>query len=175
MMVLMAKSDVERVTEEKIAQGGVLVQLYFDMQDTNKEKLQPLLVDLINGRLMKERGVVYCYGSIEEPIEKKGIYITSATVTMLFDSFFPLVNIAFSYSPAGIEILKPTNEMSFKMFELQAMLMDISQISIDYSKYVMEKVMSPEDLEKIKIQMDNRSEIGKRLLEKKKNDEEKKG
>jgi hypothetical protein len=169
----MAKSDVDRVTEEKIASGGVLVRLYFDMQDTDKDKLQPLLVELINERLMKERGVVYCYGAVEEPLERKGIYITSAIVTMLFDSFFPLVNIAFNYSPAGIEILKPISEMSFKMYDLQSMLMDISQISIDYSKYVLEKVMKPEDLEKFRAQLENRSEIGKKLLEKK-DDEDKK-
>ena len=52
----MAKSDVEKVTEEKVAKGGVLVRMYFDMQHEEKDKLQPLLVDLINERLMKEPG-----------------------------------------------------------------------------------------------------------------------
>jgi hypothetical protein len=163
----MAKSDVDRVTDEKIAKGGVLVKLYFDMQDKDKEKLQPLLVDLINERLMKERGVVYCFGSVEDPIERDGIWITSAMVTMLFESFLPLVGIAFHYSPAGIEILKPTNEMSFRTYELQSMLMDLSQISMDYSKYILEKVLKPEDIKNIKTQIDNRTETGRKLLEKK--------
>lgn len=163
----MAKSDVDRVTEEKIAKGGVLVKLYFDMQHKEKDKLQPLMVDLINERLMKERGVVYCYGAIEEPIENKGVYITSAEVTMLFDSFMPLINIAFGYSPAGIEILKPLHDLSFKTFELQSMLMDISQISLNYSQYVLEKILKPEEIEKIRTQIEQRHEIGKKLLEKK--------
>ncbi|MDE1871551.1 MAG: hypothetical protein KGI06_04930 [Candidatus Micrarchaeota archaeon] len=163
----MAKSDVEKVTEEKIAKGGVLVKLYFDMQHKEKDKLQPLLVDLINERLMKEPGVVYCYGSVEEPLEKEGTYITSAMVTMLFDKFQPLVGVAFRYAPAGIEILKPSNTMSFKIFELQAMLMDLSQISVDYSKYILEKVLKPEDIENIRTQLENRTETGKKLLEKK--------
>jgi hypothetical protein len=166
----MAKSDVDRVTEEKLAKGGVLVKFYFDMQDPDKEKLQPLMVDLINERLMKERGVVYCFGAIEEPIENKGIFITSATVTTLFDSFMPLVNIAFNYSPAGIEILKPQHDISFKIFELQSMLMDLSQISLNYSQYVLEKVLKPEDLAKIKDQISHRHEIGKKLLGKKEED-----
>ncbi|MGD0510687.1 MAG: hypothetical protein ABSA33_02495, partial [Candidatus Micrarchaeaceae archaeon] len=72
----MAKSDVDKVTDEKIAKGGILVKLYFDMQDKDKDKLQPLLVDLVNERLMKEPGVVYCYGAVEEPLEHEGIYIT---------------------------------------------------------------------------------------------------
>jgi hypothetical protein len=163
----MAKSDVDRVTEEKIAKGGVLVKLYFDMQHKERDKLQPLLVDLINERLMKEPGVVYCYGSVEEPLEKDGIFITSAMVTMLFDKFQPLVGLSFKYSPAGIEILKPTNSMTFKTFELQAMLMDLSQISLDYSKYILEKALKPEDIENLRKQLDNRIDIGKRLLEKK--------
>lgn len=163
----MAKSDVEKVTDEKIAKGGVLVKFYFDMQDKEREKLQPLLVDLINERLMKEPGVVYCYGSVEEPLERNGIFITSAMVTMLFEKFQPLVGVAFKYSPAGIEILKPENTMTFKTFELQAMLMDLSQISLDYSKYILEKVLKPEDVEKLKGQLENRFETGKKLLEKK--------
>lgn len=168
----MAKSDVEKVTEEKIAKGGVLVKLYFDMQNEDKEKLQPLLVDLINERLMKEQGVVYCYGSVEEPLERDGMYITSAIVTMLFDKLQPLVGVAFKYSPAGIEVLKPEGSINIKTFELQAMLMDLSQIALDYSKYILEKVMKPEDVNKMKEQIDNRAEIGKKLLDKK--DEEKK-
>jgi hypothetical protein len=167
----MAKSDVDKVTDEKISSGGVLVKLYFDMQNKEKEKLQPLLVDLINERLMKEPGVVYCYGSVEEPIERDGIFITSAMVTILFDKFQPLIGVAFKYSPAGIEILKPANSITLKTFELQAMLMDLSQISLDYSKYILEKVMKPEDIENLRSQIDNRSEIGKKLLEKKDDEE----
>ena len=161
----MPKSDVDRVTEEKLAKGGVLVKLYFDMQNSERDKLQPLLVDLINERLLKEKGVVYCFGSVEEPLEKDGTYITSATVTALFDSFIPLIGVAFRYSPAGIEILKPTGSMTFKTFELQSILMDLSQISMDYSKYILEKVLKPEDIEKIKGQIENRIEIGKKMMD----------
>ena len=164
------KSDVEIVTDEKIAKGGVLVKLYFDMQHKEKDKLQPILVDMINERLMKERGVVYCYGAIEEPLENKGMYITSAMVTVLFESFIPLVNVAFNYAPAGIEILKPENTMTFKTFELQAMLIDLSQISMDYSKYIAEKVMKPEDVENMRKSIENRAELGKKLLERKKDE-----
>lgn len=166
----MAKSDVDKLNDEKIAKGGVLVKLYFDMQHHEKEKLQPMMVDLINERLMKERGVVYCVGAVEEPLEKDGIFITSAAVTVLFDKFIPLLNVAFNYAPAGVEILRPLNEMTFKTYELQSMLMDLSQISLDYSKYILEKVMKPEDLEKIKDQMNRRHEAGKKLLEGKDDD-----
>ena len=163
----MAKTDVDRVTDEKVAKGGVLVRFYFDMQHKEKDKLQPLMVDLINERLLKEKGVVYCFGAIEEPIERKGIFITSATVTVLFETFVPLVSVAFKYSPAGIEILKPSNEMKFRVSELQSILMDLSQISLDYSKYMLERVMKPEDIQSVEQQLANRFELGKKLIEKK--------
>lgn len=163
----MAKTDVEVLTEEKISKGGVLAKLYFDMQNEKKESLQPLLADLINERLMKEKGIVYCYGTIEEPIESKDGFVTSAIVTILVENFFTLVGITFNYSPAGIEILKPTKNMSFRIGDLQSMLMDLSQISMNYSKYVLERVLKPEDLARIREQLNNRTAIGKRMLEKK--------
>ncbi|MCW6160391.1 MAG: hypothetical protein LVQ95_04880 [Candidatus Micrarchaeales archaeon] len=169
----MAKNDVEKVTEEKIRAGGLLVKFYFDMQHKEKEKLQPLLVDLINERLMKEPGVVYVYGSVEEPLEKEGVFITSAIVTVLFDSFMPLLSISFRYAPAGIEILKPEKEMHFKTGELQSMLMDMSALSIGYSQFMLEKVLKPDELIEIKKQLENRAELGKKLMEKKKTEEKK--
>jgi hypothetical protein len=168
----MAKSEVERVTEEKIAKGGVLTKLYFDMQQEDKAKLQPLMLELINEHLLKENGVVYCYGAIEEPLEREGVFITSAEVTMLFDSFKPLIHVAFFYSPAGIEILKPKT-MALGANELQSMLMDLSQISLDYSKYTLEHVLKPEDMERIEQQFRNRLELGKRIMEKKGGEEKK--
>jgi hypothetical protein len=169
----MAKSEVDRVTEEKIAKGGILVRMYFDMEEKDKDKLQSIMLDLVNHRLMKEPGVVYCYGAIEEPLERKGVFITSASVTVLFSHFLPLVGIAFKYAPAGVEILKPEREMHFKISDLQNMLMDLSQISVDYSKYILEKVLKPEDMELIKQQIENRVEIGKKIRDSAKPEEKK--
>ena len=168
----MVANDVEAVTEEKIRKGGVLVRLYFDMQDKDREKLQQLMLTLINERLMKEKGVVYCYGSIEEPLEKEGIFITSAIVTVLLDSFAPLIGLSFNYAPAGIEVLKPEKELRLKTNEVQTILMDISQISINYSKYILDRVLKPEDLAIIQKDLENRSELGKKFLKKEEGKEE---
>ena len=160
----MAKDDVDKITDETIAKGGILVRFYFDMQDKDKEKLQPLMVNLVNEQLMKEPGVVYVYGSIEEPLEKSGVYTTSGIITMLFRGFAPLISIAFKYAPAGVEIIKPEREVHFRTNELQSILMDLSQISMDYSKFILEKVLKPEDLENIRKQMDNRANLSKKFL-----------
>jgi hypothetical protein len=169
----MAKSDVNRVTEETIARGGVLVKMYFDMRHTEREKLQPLMADLINERLVKERGVVYCYGAIEEPIGRDGVFITSAILTLLVDSFPPLVDIAFRYAPAGIEILKPASEMLLKTAQLQSVLMNLSDVSMTYSRYIMENVLKPEEIENFKAHVEDRAAIGKKILDSSKKEEKK--
>ena len=66
--------------------------------------------------------------------------------------------------------------MQFRPAELQSLLLDISQISLNYSKYVLEQVLKPEELEKITAQLENRALIGKRLMEKNedKNEQDKK-
>jgi uncharacterized protein with von Willebrand factor type A (vWA) domain len=103
------------------------------------------------------------------------MYITSATVTALLDNFMPLIAIAFNYAPAGVEIMKPEKEMVFKISELQSMLMDVAQISINYSKFILERVMKPEDLADISKQLEARAEIGKKIITGAKPAEETKG
>ena len=163
----MAKTELDRVTEEKVGSGGILVKMYFDMQSEEKEKLQPLLVDLINERLLKEKGVVYCYGAIEDPIKKDKYFITSAAVTVLFESLKHLIWATFKYAPAGIEVLKPQKDIRINIWDLQSTLLDISQLSTDYSRYILEKVLKAEDMDVINREMENRKELGRRLIEKK--------
>lgn len=170
----MAKNDVERVTDEKIAKGGVLVKLYFDVQDKDKEKLQPTLAHLVTEGLMKEPGVVYAYGSIEEPIQKEDVYLTSGMITLLVDSLKPLLGIAFKYAPAAIEVLRPEKELHLKQADIQNILMDVSELSINYSRFILEKVLKPEDVAAIKSQMENRAELGKKFLEQRKKEGEQK-
>ena len=166
------KSEVDVVTDEKIRNGGVLVKFYFDVTDKDKEKLQPLLVDLINNRLLKEKGVVYCFGKINEPLEKDGVFLTSAIVTTLFDKVSPLFNVIFNYSPAGIEVLKPEKEFSMTIHELQMLLVDMSGIAMNYSRYILEKVLTPKEVEAMRKQIEHRIDVGKQAI--KKSQEEKK-
>ncbi len=172
----MAKDELAQITESTIRNGGLLARLYFDIQDKDKEKLQPLLVDLLNNRLLKENGVVYGYGKINEPIENEGLFVTSATITVLFKSLGTAANIMLNYAPVAVEVLQPETEMHIKMAEVQSILIDLSNVSIAYSKYILEKVLTNQDKEMILKEMKNRAELGKMLLESKgKKDDESQG
>ena len=164
----MPKSEVEETTDKTISRGGILARMYFDMQSEKPDDLQPLMAELINNRLMKAQGVVYCYGSIDEPIKSGDLYLTNAVMTILLKDIAALINIAFNFTPAGIEILKPTKEYVLKIPELQSLMLDIAQISVNYSKYILERTLSKEDYERIMRDIANREALGRKLLEDKK-------
>jgi hypothetical protein len=161
------KAEVNEVTQKTLEKGGLLVQLYFDMESEKQEELQPLMVDLINNRLLKSPGVVYCTGGIDEPIKLKDTYSTSAQLTVLFSGLWPLINVMFSFTPAGVEIIKPTKNYDISPSDLQSLLLNVAQVSLDYNNYILSRVLKKEDYDKITEQTKQREELGKKLLEKK--------
>jgi hypothetical protein len=165
--VILANNEVEEVTSKALSSGGLLTKIYFDMESAKQEELQPLMVDLINNRLMKAPGVIYCFGAIDEPMKVKDAFSTSATVTVLFKDLWSLVNVMFAFTPAGVEVLKPQKEYFLKMSDLQALLLNVAQISLEYSNYILSRVLKKEDYDKIMEQMSNREALGKKLLDSK--------
>ncbi len=165
---------MDNVTEDKISKGGILLKFYFDIKNKDKEKLQPLLVDLVNEHLLKENGVVYCYGAIEEPIEMDGLYSTSGTVTVLFESLRYAAVVVFRYAPAGIELIRPTKGINLKPSDMQGLLMDLSLISNDYSAYILQNVLTVEQREQLSKSIEDRIEHGKTMMDNNKSESEKK-
>jgi hypothetical protein len=161
----MPKTEVEEITHKTLAKGGVLTKLYFDMQSEKPADLQPLMADLINNRLLKAPGVVYCFGAIDEPIKTGDTYSTSAIVTVLFKDLWSLVNVAFAFTPAGVEVLKPDNEYVLKPFDLQALVLNVAAVSLDYSNYILSRALTKEDYAKVLEDMKHREELGKKLME----------
>ena len=163
----MAKSEVDLVTDKVVANRGILAKLYFDMHSATQEELQPVMTELVNNRILKSKGVVYCFGSIDEPLKVKDEFSTSAELTILFNDLDSMVNVVFSFSPIAIEILRPKGEYVMRTQDLQSSMLTLSEISMKYSEYILREVLSPEDLEKVKSDMKSREEVGKRLMQKK--------
>ncbi len=168
----MAKSEMEDMTNRAVKSGGILARLYFDMQSEKPDDLQPLLADLINNNILKAPGVMYCYGSIDEPIKLENMYSTNAAVIVLFKDLAALINVSFAYAPAGVEVLKPDKEVVLKPSEIQSIALDVANVSTQYSQYILGKTLSKEDFEKIQQNIKNREELGKKLIEKGKKQEE---
>jgi hypothetical protein len=161
----MTKSEFEEVTRKTIEAGGILAKVYFDMHSEKEDDLQPLMTDLISNRLLKFPGVVYCAGEIDTPLKVDDLYATNAVVTLLVKDLWTLINIAFTFVPAGIEVLKPEKEYYLKHNDLQAIMINMAQISAQFSEYVLSKVLSKEDYEKVKKDISRREELGKKIIE----------
>lgn len=168
----MTKSEMEEVTQKALANGGILANLYFDMQNDKEDALQPLLTELINDKLLKSTGVIYCFGSIEAPIKVEHLYSTTSVVTILFKDLAAMISVIFNFAPAGIELLKPEGEYRIRTADLQSVLLQLSQVSMDYSEFILKKVLKPEDIESITNNLKMREELGRKMLEKKKSDDE---
>ncbi|VVB76635.1 Uncharacterised protein [uncultured archaeon] len=160
----MSKSEVEEVTRKTLAKGGLLTKMYFDMQSEKADDLQPLMTDLINNRLLKAPGVVYCFGEIDEPMKLENNYSTSAIVTVLFKDFWSLINVSFAFTPEGVEILKPDNEYVLKTSDMQAIVSNVSQVSLDYANYILIRVLKKEDYDKVLSDVRNREALGRKIL-----------
>ena len=159
----MAKT-VDEVTEKAVREGGVLINLYFDMHGNSKEVIQNSLVEMI-AKLTHEPGVIYATGVIEEPMEVNGLQCTCAEVKVLAKNFNTLVNVSFRYGPIGLEIVKP-DELKLSTREVQDALLNISQTTQEYTTYILDKVMNEEEKIAFKKQLLNRAEVAKKLLEK---------
>ncbi len=162
-----SKDELEEVTQKTLQKGGLVVKLYFDVHSEEQTDLQAILADLINDKLLKAQGVVYCFGSIDEPISSNGMYTTSAIVTTLVDNLEHLFDVVFTFAPAALEVMKPQGNFVIRQSELQNALLSLSSISANYSEYVLKRVMKPEDFEKIKGDLKAREELGRRMMGKK--------
>ncbi|MGB9703116.1 MAG: hypothetical protein ACP5HJ_00245 [Candidatus Micrarchaeia archaeon] len=159
--------EAEKIKKETLEKGGVLAKFYFDVHSNQKEILKNLMLDLISNNILKEEGVVYAYGTIEEPIENNGLFSTSAEVTILAKGFLPLLNLAIKYSPFAVEVLEPYQK-NFGAQELQEILLRVSEISSQFAEFVLQKVLSQEEKNELNKKILNRAELIKKFFQEKK-------
>ncbi|MFA6530648.1 MAG: hypothetical protein WCT31_02870 [Candidatus Micrarchaeia archaeon] len=159
--------DVDKLTKETIAKGGILSVLYFDLHGTSGGILQELGAGFVQ-KLLKEPGVVYAVGEIDEPLlsEEGKFYSTSVEVKMLTKDFISLLNLCTSHCPYSLEILRP-NEMRFTVDKLHEILMHASATTFEYKKHIIEKMSTKQELEMYKLNIQQKIALGKKLSENK--------
>jgi len=155
----------KKLIDKTVAEGGVYAALYFDIHTKSKEKAQEIGAGFVE-TLLKEPGAVYAIGEIDEPIQNDDLFSTTVEIKFLAQSFPHLVNIVAIHSPFSVEIIAP-DELHLSLDQAHTMLANISTTTSDYKKYIIERVTSPEDMEKYKKILEQKAELGKKLLEKK--------
>lgn len=156
--------DVQRLTDETIAEGGVLALLDFDVHGASAEEVKNKMVEFVS-RINKEMGVVTCYGEIKEPIESEGMYSTVAEVKVLTRDFNTLLTLGMLYGPISAEILRP-EVLRIRMGEAATMITNVANTAHQFSTFILNKMLSKEELEKFQKTMKQREEVGKKLIEK---------
>jgi hypothetical protein len=159
-------SEVDKLTEKAVNEGGILALLYFDIHGSDKENLIQLATGFVQ-KLLGEEGVIFAKGEIDEPMEAEGLFSTSVEVKVLARDVESMAQLCASYCPFSLEVLEP-QQFKIPVAHMQDLLMFVASNSHDYKKYILEKVSPREQQEAYKRNLKNRAEIGKRLLERKK-------
>ncbi len=158
-------NEVEKVTKETIANGGVLAMLYFDIHAKTKELVQELGSGFIN-EVIKKPGVVFALGEIDEPKggEEGKNWSSSIELKVLTRNFAALAAICMANSPYTVEILRP-DEIRMELSEAHSLLGTMSAITAEYKRYILTKVSSPKEIEHLQDNLRKRAEMGKKILE----------
>ena len=164
---MVEKTDIRKLTEKIVKEGGVLALLYFDVHAATKEDVQNLGTGFI-GHLIKMPGVVYALGEIEEPIggEDGKNFSSSIVVKILTRNFLVLANICLANSPFTAEILRP-DEIKLSLHAAHELLGQLAATTSEYKKTVLTKLATKEELAEFHRQLSARAELGKRVLERK--------
>lgn len=161
----MEAKDIDKLTNETIAKGGILAVLLFDLHTSRKDTLAQLGTALVQ-KILGEPGVVYAVGEIEEPLEKEGMFSSTVEVKVLAKDLSSLAHLCGNHSPFSVNIKRP-DSLKLTVDQAHTLLMDISINNYELKKTMLQKVYKGEDLERLKRKVEARLELGKKALEKK--------
>ncbi|MEW6036361.1 MAG: hypothetical protein AB1529_07140 [Candidatus Micrarchaeota archaeon] len=161
-------TDVEKLTRDTVAGGGVLAMLYFDIHAKTKELVQELGTGFVNSIIQKP-GVVFALGEIDEPAggEEGKNWSSSIEVKVLTKDFSSLAAICMAHSPYTVEILRP-DEIRLPLSQAHELLGTMSATTAEYKRYILTKLSKPEELLQLQENLRKRAEMGKKLLKKEK-------
>jgi hypothetical protein len=157
-------SDVEKLTRDTVASGGVLALLYFDIHANTKELLQELGTGFINSIIQKP-GVVFALGEIDDPKsggEGKG-WSSSIEVKVLTRDFTTLASICMANSPYTVEILRP-DEVRLPLSQVHELLGTMAATTAEYKRYILTKLSKPEELLQLQENLRRRAEMGRKII-----------
>ncbi len=156
--------DLDDLFKEASKRGAVLAIMHFDAHGRSADFAKNFLVDFLS-RLSKESGVLYCKGEVESELERDGVFSTCSEVKILVERLSVLFDVAMRYGPIAVEIIEPT-EFKLDVQETQDLILDASRMSMDYSKYILDRAIKPEEAQFLQEKMTRRAEFGKQLSEK---------
>ncbi|MFN7991253.1 MAG: hypothetical protein U0R44_03790 [Candidatus Micrarchaeia archaeon] len=159
-------NDIEKLTKDTIANGGILAMMYFDLHAKTRELVQELGTGFINNIIHKE-GVVFALGEIDEPVsggEGKN-FSSSIEIKILTRDFATLASICMAHSPYTVEVLRP-DEIRLSLNEAHNLLGVLAATTAEYKKYILTKLSNPEEIASLQENLKKRAEMGRKIIKK---------
>ncbi len=158
------EAEFKQLISEACQKGAVHAKFFIDAHGGDKKATEDVLIDVV-ARITKEKGVLYCKGEIEQSIEKDGLHSSFAHVEIITANFQYLAKIFLTYAPASVEILEPS-KLYVPVKEAQDILLEISQNTQMYSRYITEHSMTQEQKQNFAERLKRKAEYGAKLREK---------
>lgn len=157
------EAELKQLITEACTKSAVHVTLFLDAHGHDQKATQDLLVQLV-GQLTKEKGVLFCKGEVESSMESEKLFSSFASVDLVTANFNALINIALKYAPSSVEILEPA-KLAVPAKEAQDILLDAAQSTQQYSKFIMEQSMNPQQKAEFAEQIKRKAEHGAKMRE----------
>lgn len=159
-----SEAELKQLITAACERGAVHAKFFLDAHGPSKEATENVLLETV-AKVTKEKGLLFSKGEIENSLEAEGLYSAFATVEVVTNNFQSLVKLFLTYAPASVEILEP-QRLSLPIKEAQDILLDASQSTQMYSKYIMEHTMTPEQKADFQERLKRKAEYGAKMKEK---------
>lgn len=157
------EAELKQLITEACTRGAVHVKLFLDAHGPDKKATEDALIELV-AKLTKERKVLYCKGEIERSIEADKLFSSFASVDLVTADLNALVNIALRYAPGSVEVIEPAT-VAVSAKQVQDTVLDASQNTQQYSKFIMESTMTPEQKRDFAEMLKRKVEHGAKMRE----------
>lgn len=157
------ESKLYEMAKQATAEGALFASLFLDIHGSNEQQLQHIAVDVVN-RIMKEQGVMFVFGKIEEPILQEGLYSTLIEVKAIVADINALANLSYVYTPVSVDLIMP-EEVKLGPSQVGSLMVFISNQSLKWKKLYMERMRTKEETEAFLKEVEAREKLGRRLLE----------
>ena len=159
-----SEAEFKQLVSEACERGAVHAKLFLDAHGPEKKATEDVLIELIS-QMSKEKNVLFCKGEIERSVELNKLYSAFAMIEVITADFNTLVKLSLSYAPAGVEILEPA-KMVVSMKEAQDIILDASQNSQMYSRYILENSMNEAQRVDFAERQKRKADYGSQMREK---------
>ncbi len=165
-----SEQEFKELVEEVCDHGAIHAMLYFDAQGKEKEQVENALVAFMDS-LNKEKGLLYSKAMIEEIIESEGVHSTFAECEVIAKDLPSLNFIVLKYTPIGVHVLHPTNEIKIKLEDVHKLLLTSGEYASALANLVIKNNLKEDQVKTLEDQDKRRQDFARRLIEKGKKDE----